>query len=228
LTLESYEGSIRREIAPVIGGLELAGIRPDHDRAVLIRMQRRGLSAATIAQVRGVLGSSLRQAVEEGLIPANSVAAVKRPRIRRREFHWPTPQLIALLDASSGTIWAIPLLLSVTTAARRSEILGLAWEDVDLRSGTVDIRRSVQRLPGPEPGRDDLLLTAEDQASQSQYPVPAFAVDRIRSHRRDCSNGARDLERRGDQWMSRVRGSPWFAKNERRFLPAPRLLHTCL
>ena len=66
LTLETYEGYIRREIAPVIGGLELARIRPGHIRAVLIRMQERALSAATIAQVRGVLGSALRQAVAEG------------------------------------------------------------------------------------------------------------------------------------------------------------------
>ena len=71
LTLESYEGYIR---------------------AGLIRTQQRGLSAATIARARGVLGSALRQAVEEGLIPANPVGAVKRPRIRRREFHWPTPR----------------------------------------------------------------------------------------------------------------------------------------
>lgn len=70
LTLESYEGYIRREIAPVLGGLELARIQPGHIRAVLIRMQQKGLSAATIAQARGVHSSALRQAVEEGLTPA--------------------------------------------------------------------------------------------------------------------------------------------------------------
>jgi len=63
LTLESYEGHIRREIAPVIGGLEIGRVRPGHVRAVLIRMQQRGVSAATIAQARGVLGSALRQAM---------------------------------------------------------------------------------------------------------------------------------------------------------------------
>jgi integrase len=136
LTLESYEGYIRREIAPVIGGIELTKVRPRHIRAVLIRMQQRRLSAATIAQARGVLGSALRQAVEEGLIQSNPVAAVKRPRIRRRESHWPTPQqLTALLHASSGTIWEVPMLLSMATGARHSEVLGLAWEDVDPEIG---------------------------------------------------------------------------------------------
>lgn len=62
------------------GGLDLAKIRPGHVRSVLVRMEQRGLSAATIAHVRGVLASALRQAVEEGLIPSNPVTAVKRPR----------------------------------------------------------------------------------------------------------------------------------------------------
>jgi len=41
-TLDGYEGYIRREIVPVIGGLELAKVRPGHVRAVLARMQQRG------------------------------------------------------------------------------------------------------------------------------------------------------------------------------------------
>ena len=202
LTLESYEGYIRREIAPVIGGLELARIRSGHVRAVLIRMQQRGLSAATIAQVRGVLGSALRQAVEEGLIRANPVAAVKRPRIRRREFHWPTPQqLTALIEASTGTIWEIPLLLSIATGARRSEILGLAWEDLDLRSGILHIRRSVQRMPGPDPAGTISFTPLKTKRARRSIQLPGFALDRLRRHRRA------QLERRaivGARWRDPV------------------------
>jgi integrase len=191
LTLESYEGYIRREIAPVIGGLEIARIRPGHVRAVLARMQKRGLSAATIAQTRGVLGSALRQAVEEGLIPTNPVTAVKRPQIRRRELHWPTPaQPTALLNASSGTIWGIPILLSATTGARRSEVLGLAWEDVDLRSGIVRIRRGVQRMTGRGAADTIAFTPLKTKRARRVIQLPAFALERIRSHRRE------QLERR--------------------------------
>jgi integrase len=169
----------------VIGGLELARIRPGHIRAVLIRMQERRLSAATIAQVRGVIGSALRQAVEEGLIPVNPVAAVKRPRIRRQEFNWPTPQqLTALLNASAGTIWEMPILLSVVTGARRSEILGLAWEDVDLASGLLHIRRSVQRLPGPDPTGTITFTPLKTKRARRSVRLPDFALEHIRRHRR--------------------------------------------
>jgi hypothetical protein len=50
-TLEAYEGYIRREIVPLIGGIELASLRPS------------------------------RQAVADGITTANPVAAVKRPRM---------------------------------------------------------------------------------------------------------------------------------------------------
>jgi Arm DNA-binding domain/Phage integrase, N-terminal SAM-like domain len=56
-TLDGYEGYIRREIVPVIGGLELAKVRPGHIRAVLAGAQQRGLSAPTVAQIRSVSGS---------------------------------------------------------------------------------------------------------------------------------------------------------------------------
>lgn len=142
---DGYEGYIRREIVPAIGGLEIAKVRPGHIRAVLTRMQHRGLAAASIAQARGILGSALRQAVEDGLIASIPVASIKRPRIRRRALHWPTTaQLVALLHVSRETLWEIPILLAVVTGARRSEILGITWEDVDLGLGTVFIRRGVQ------------------------------------------------------------------------------------
>lgn len=41
--------------------------------------------------------------------------------------------------------WEIPILLATVTGARRSEVLGISWEDVDLKNGNVFIRRGVDR-----------------------------------------------------------------------------------
>src|SRR6266542_3899055 len=185
-TLEGYEGYIRREIVPVIGGLELAKVRPGHIRAVLARVQQRGLSAATVAQVRSVLGSALRQAVADGLIAANPVAAVKRPRAQRRELHWPTSaQLGALLEVSGGTAWEVPILLAAVTGARRSEILGISWEDVDLKAGTILIRRGVQPVRHPSDGTTIVFTPLKTKRSRRVVQLPPFALDRIRLHRRE-------------------------------------------
>jgi integrase len=183
-TLEVYEGYVRREIVPTIGGLEVAKLRPGHVRAVLTRMQQRGLSAATIAQARVVLSSALRQALDDGLITLNPVAAVKRPRVRRAEPHWPTMiQLAALLETSKQTLWEVPILLGTVTGARRSEILGISWEDVDLKTGTIFIRRGVQRMALSESG-DGIVFT----------PLKTKRANRLVSCRPSRSSGSEDTD----------------------------------
>ena len=207
-TLEAYEGYFRREIVPVLGGLEIAQLRPGHIRAVLAGMQRRGLSAATITQTRGALGSALRQAVEDGLIAVNPVTAVKRPRIRRAELHWPTPeQLAVLIEASRNTLWEIPVLLAAVTGARRSEVLGISWEDIDLIAGMVAIRRGVQRVPRSECAIGAAFTPLKTKRARRLVALPHFAVERLRRHRRE------QLERRsalGAAWRDPVddRGEP--------------------
>jgi integrase len=185
-TLKSYEGYIRREIVPVIGGVDLANVGPSHIRAVLTRMQQRGLAAATIAQVRSVLGSAFRQAVEDGLLSTNPVTAVKRPKLRRPDLRWPTAsELAALVQTSEGTIWEVPILLAAVTGARRSEVLGISWLDVDLTRATIFIRRAVQALADADGTERAVFTPLKTKRARRYIQLPAFALERIRRHRRD-------------------------------------------
>lgn len=93
------------------------------------------------------------------------------------------------------------MLLSIATGARRSEILGLSWEDVDPGSGILHIRRSVQRLPNPDPVGTITFTPLKTKRARRSIQLPRFAVERIRSHRRE------QLERRtllGTQWCDPV------------------------
>lgn len=207
-TLEAYEGYVRREIVPLIGAVELPAMRPHHIRTVLLRMQERGLSPATIAQVRCVLGSALRQAVADGIITANPVAAVKRPRMQRREPRWPTSaQLRALVRVSRGTVWEIPILVGSVTGARRSEILGISWSDVDLAAGTVLIRRGVHPVREADRAGTIAFTPLKTRRARRQVQLPPFALKRLRRHRRE------QLRRRtaiGSRWRDPCdeRGEP--------------------
>jgi len=185
-TLEAYGGYIRREIVPLVGGIEVAVLRPHHVRTVLLRMQKRGLSPATIAQVPSVLGSALRQAVADGIITANPVAAVKRPKMQRREPHWPTSaQLAALLRASRGTVWEVPILLAIVTGARRSEILGISWSDVDMEEGTITIRRGGQPVRGADRSGTIAFTPLKTRRARRRIQLLPFSLKRLRLHRRE-------------------------------------------
>lgn len=119
---------------------------------------------------------------------------VKGPKIRRPESHWPTPaELVDLIQAARGTAWEIPMLLAATTGARRSEVLGVAWQDVDLNAGTVSIVRGVQRAVDPRSSEDIVFTPLKTKRARRKVQLPAFALVRLKEHRRD------QLERRSNQ-----------------------------
>ena len=85
-----------------------------------------------------------------------------------------------LIDAARDTRWEIPVLLSATTGARRAEVLGIQWANVDLDRGRVRIVATMQDTP------DGLALgPPKTPRAHRQIPVPKFAVERLRAHRRE-------------------------------------------
>jgi len=81
-------------------------------------------------------------------------------------------------------MWEVPSLTAAVTGARRSEVLGLSWEDVDLRVGTILIRRGVQPVRHSK-GRTAEFTPLKTKRSRRVVQLPPFAMERIRLHRRE-------------------------------------------
>jgi integrase len=52
-------------------------------------------------------------------------------------------QARALLEAARGENLEALYILALTTGMRQGELLGLKWEDIDLETGTLHIRRTL-------------------------------------------------------------------------------------
>jgi integrase len=93
-------------------------------------------------------------------------------------------------DAATGTTWEVSVLLATVTGARRGEVLGLQWSNVDLDRGRVRIVEALQRVGG------ELVLTPpKTDRAQQEIPLPGFAVERLRAHK--AAQARRRLELRG-------------------------------
>jgi integrase len=150
-TLHRYQGLLDDDILPLIGDLELRKVRPAHVRTILDHMKKRGLSPATITQGRAVLGGIMKRGIEDGLVETNPVSAIGRPARKRAHKAVPQPEQVkAVIQLSRGTGMEMPLLLGATTGARRSEVAGLLWSDIDLKTGRLTIRRGLQWMPTGE------------------------------------------------------------------------------
>ena len=100
-------------------------------------------------KIHAVLHKALDQAVADGLIPRNAADALKLPRIDREEI---TPltaeEANRLIEAARGDRLEALYVLAIHTGLRQGELLALNWEDLDLKAGTLQVRRSLTRTSG--------------------------------------------------------------------------------
>ena len=107
------------------------------------------LAPKTVADTRSTLRQVIESAVDHGLVSMNVVARVKAPRVEKRAGRVldraDVPRLLAVTDEHRLGPAVAMLFLQ---GWRVSEVLGLAWQDVDLDVGTAIVRRAVVEVKG--------------------------------------------------------------------------------
>jgi Phage integrase, N-terminal SAM-like domain len=132
-SIRNYRQMMRDHVLPRLGAIEMAKLRPAHAQAVLNEMTESGLSPRTVAHARTTMSASFQHALRLQIITINPIRATEAPARVKPDLRTPTAlELRAIIDKAKGTHWEIPILLSATTGARRGEVLGLRWRNVDL------------------------------------------------------------------------------------------------
>jgi len=133
-----------------------------------------------VLQHHRVLREALKHAVIDGVLVANPADRVPAPRRVRRELDvLDQAQTARLLELAKGTRLYIPVLLAVAAGLRRGEVLGLRWDDLDLRAGTLSVQ---QTLEATKHGLS--LKPPKTPKSRRMVPLPAFAIEVLREHER--------------------------------------------
>src|SRR5262249_41688133 len=127
-----------------------------------------------------VLRVILSQAITDGLITRNVAAYVKLPTTRkRRRPAWTSEQARRLLESArhdNDPHYAAYVLVLVL-GLRKGELLGLAWEDVDLDTGELTIAWQLQRI-----GARLIRRETKTDTSDSVLPLPDICVTALRAH----------------------------------------------
>jgi integrase len=150
-TSDHYRQHVRDYLIPALGDVPLARLSAAMVKAFVAELpamgKRRELSPATVRRVHATLHRALGDAVDDGLIGSNP-AALRRgrrsglPMIEHREVKpWTIEELRTFLDAIQGHEDFALYWLAASTGARRGELLGLEWSD--LNGSTLAIRRSL-------------------------------------------------------------------------------------
>jgi integrase len=118
---------------------------PGHDcaRAGCVPHRCKPMSPATIRQIHSILSGAFVAAVRWEWIDRNPAASAKLPKARHRSPSSPSPATVAKVIAAARDLQlellALYLWLAAVTGARRGELCGLQWADIDLDTGVVHI-----------------------------------------------------------------------------------------
>ena len=103
----------------------------------------RPMSPKTIRQIHAILSGAFAAAVRWEWIDRNPAGSAKLPKTRHRSPTSPPPtDVAAIIAAAKGQeldLLALYMWLAAVTGARRGELCGLQWADIDLDAGLVHI-----------------------------------------------------------------------------------------
>jgi integrase len=131
----------------------------------------RPLSAASVARIHACLSGALGSAVKAGLVPRNVAGDAELPKVERHKVRPPEPeQYGSLLDQIAGERLFPLVVVAGYSGLRRGELAGLKWEDVDLKTGRIVVRRQrvsvgyqvVERDTKTEAGQDRVVFLDAD------------------------------------------------------------------
>jgi integrase len=192
-TYERYEQIVRIHVRPALGSVKLKNLTPVHVRGLYREKLEAGLSARTVQYIHVTLHKALKQAVQDGLIPRNATEAVKAPQVRREEMRpLSGDQVKVLLEVARGDRLEALYVLAIHTGLRQGELLGLKWEDVDLESGTLRVRRTLVTAKG-----GPVLTAPKTKGSRRSVKLTQGAVEALRSH---LKHQLQEIDRAGSLW----------------------------
>lgn len=146
-TLASYRTISDTHLKPALGHIALSRLTAyDLDDYYQARLKA-GMAARTVRLHHSIISAALTQAVKWGWVNTNVAERAEPPAVPRDKKVIPAvDQVKVLLDAAASDVeLAAAVALAAVTGARRSELCGLRWSDVDWVAGTLRVER--QRVP---------------------------------------------------------------------------------
>ena len=188
-----------------IGHLPLGKIKPRHLIQFYQQLAEPGqnkrtggaLAPKTIKHYHTFISSVLERAYKWGVILENPAHRTDSPKAPKKDLEFldevEIVQLLEALEREPVEHQAMFQLL-IYSGMRRSELLGLEWQDIDFSTGVVSIVRTSQYCSEMGIYTD----TTKTQESQRSFKIPRNVIEVLERHRWAQRQQRRKL---GDQWQ---------------------------
>lgn len=163
-TIEGYRSVARQVAKDKIGRMPVAKIGVKTLDDYYVRLKAHGLAPGSVQRYHALMRAAFRQAMAWDWVPRNPVQLATPPSARRVGRRIPRSEVVAALIeealSSRSPENGVALRLLAATGARRGEVCGLRWNDIDLETGALTIRSAIAQMA------DGTLVEKEPKSHQ--------------------------------------------------------------
>lgn len=174
-SLAVLRANLNNHILPFFGDTLVRDVRPMHIQLFLRSIAH--LSQSSQNKCWDILNGIFRTAADNGIMMKSPIRKEDRPSTAEppKEVEpLSREQAKTLLSALKGTRAYTFCFIALTTGLRRGEILGLMWEDLDLKSGVLTVRHNKAFLATENDAPVTTLLKTE--AANRRIPMPTSLI----------------------------------------------------
>ena len=156
------------------------------------------LAGKTVLHHLSLFNSMINQAVKWGLINENVCKNVNKPKIRKDDTVrcWNKDELntfMGLIEHEDNINLRTVLILLIQTGMRRSEVLGLSWNDISFEKRTIHIHRTLKYTP--EKGKH--FGSTKNETSVRTIPLPDKSIQALKQYK-EYQDSIKETV--GDRW----------------------------
>jgi integrase len=183
--LREYKRNLKNFIYDDLGNFKLSEVRRGELQALIDKLTGEGRAGSTIRNVVMPLRAIYRHALERDEVSVNPTANLRLPNGHKPRDRAATAteaaDLLAALPTEDRALWATAFYAGL----RRGELRGLRWEDIDLATGIIHVRR----------GWDDIVGEIEPKSTKGKRTVPLTALlrDYLTAHKAQTARDGADF-----------------------------------
>lgn len=184
-TYANYAFKVEKHLAPAFGLLKIERLTPHKVYDFIIEKRNSGLSNKYISDLIIVLKNMTRYAARVHHC-INPISDLELPKKEKYELDLYTPNEQNRLKSALLYNMDMPklaVILALYTGIRIGELCGLKWSDIDFKSKTIHIERTIQRIRiNSKANRTELIVsTPKSHSSIRTIPLPAFLIDMLKA-----------------------------------------------
>lgn len=182
-TYEPLTTRVQNKIIPLIGRIKLKELKPYHVEKFHNDLFNQGLGEQSVATLHSIVSRALTYAVKQEMIIKNPCSIVGKPRIPNKDYTvWDIKDCHLFLSYTreNEPYQHIAYFLAIYTGMRRSELLGLTWNNVDFTKNKIYVNQTLYY----KNKQDFTFAEPKTKKSKRAIAIDETIITELKAHRK--------------------------------------------